>query len=41
VVVDTLLRTIDLVHQSASQSGPPDEVRQRLFRRLNLDEFIM
>jgi anti-sigma factor RsiW len=40
VVVDTLHRTIYLYHRSASQSSVPEEVRQRLFRRLNLDDII-
>jgi anti-sigma factor (TIGR02949 family) len=40
VVVDTLHKTVYLVHQSASQTGTPENVRQRLFRRLNLDEFL-
>jgi anti-sigma factor RsiW len=40
VVVDTLHRTIYLYHQSSSQSIVPEGVRQRLFRRLNLDDII-
>jgi anti-sigma factor (TIGR02949 family) len=38
VVVDTLNKTVYLYHESASQSSVPDGVRQRLFRRLNLDD---
>ncbi len=41
VVVDTLNKTVDLVHQSALQVDTPDEVRQRLFRRLNLEDFLL
>jgi anti-sigma factor RsiW len=40
VVVDTLAKTITLYHQKASQASVPDDVRQRLFRRLNLDDFM-
>jgi anti-sigma factor RsiW len=40
VVVDTLHRTIILYHQSALQAKVPEDVRQRLFRRLNLDDII-
>lgn len=40
VVVDTLHRTITLYHQSAAQARVPEDVRQRLFRRLNLDDLI-
>lgn len=40
VVVDTLNRTVYLYHQSASQAKVPEDVRQRLFRRLNLDDII-
>lgn len=39
VVVDTLHRTVMLYHQSASTTGAPEDVRQRLFQRLNLDDF--
>ena len=40
VVVDTLHRTVYLYHQSVTQSSVPEGVRQRLFRRLNLDDII-
>lgn len=41
VVVDSLRKTIYLYHVTAQQSpAVPDDVRQRLFHRLNLDEFI-
>lgn len=39
VVVDTLKKTIYLYHAS-SQADVPVEVRERLFKRLELDEFI-
>jgi anti-sigma factor RsiW len=40
VVVDTLSKTITLYRQNASQASCPEDVRQRLFHRLNLDEFM-
>ena len=40
VVVDTLNKTITLYHDAAGQSTAPQDVRQRLFKRLDLDDFI-
>ncbi len=41
IVVDTTRRTIDLVHASdALQADLPDGVRDRLFKRLNLDDYL-
>jgi len=41
IVVDTTRRTIDLVHASnPPESGLPDEVRSRLFKRLDLTEYL-
>ena len=40
VVVDTLRKTISLYHQSASPADIPGEVRERLYRTLNLDDYI-
>lgn len=40
VVVDTLHKTVYLYHQYASQAQVPEDVRQRLFRRLHLDDII-
>lgn len=40
VVVDTLKKTVYLVQVTKDDSGLPDEVRQRLFHALNLDEYI-
>ncbi len=41
VVVDTMKKTIYLVHASEDPNLPaPDDVRERLFKRLSLDEFI-
>jgi anti-sigma factor RsiW len=41
VVVDTLRKTISLYHESAVETGEvPGVVRERLFRTLNLDDYI-
>jgi anti-sigma factor (TIGR02949 family) len=41
IVVDTTRRTIDLVHASnPPESGLPDEVRDRLFKRLDLTAYL-
>jgi len=40
IVVDTLNKTISLYHTSAGQASVPEDVHQRLFHRLDLDEFI-
>jgi anti-sigma factor (TIGR02949 family) len=40
VVLNTTRRTIDLVHLPASQDVPVD-VRERLFKRLNLDDYLL
>ncbi|MCF6278208.1 MAG: zf-HC2 domain-containing protein [Anaerolineales bacterium] len=40
VVVDTAKKTIDLYHETAAQTSVPVDVRERLFHRLNLDDFI-
>jgi predicted anti-sigma-YlaC factor YlaD len=40
VVIDSLRKTIYLYHATAEPPSVPDEVRQRLFLRLDLDEFI-
>ena len=39
MVVDTLHKTVTLYHQSAAASGAPEDVRQRLYQRLNLEDF--
>jgi predicted anti-sigma-YlaC factor YlaD len=39
VVIDTLRKTISL-YQSTASTSLPDEVRERLYHRLQLDEFI-
>ncbi len=40
IVVDSLHKTISLYHISAEQVSVPDDVRERLFHRLELDDFI-
>jgi len=41
IVVDTLRKTISLYHESAAESGEvPGIVRERLFRILNLDDYL-
>ncbi len=41
VVVDTLRKTISLYHESAAEAGEvPGVVRERLFRTLNLDDYL-
>ena len=39
VVVDTLRKTIDLYHETAEDTSMPADVRQRLYLRLNLDDY--
>lgn len=41
IVVDSLRKTIYLYHATAATPpSMPEEVRDRLFRRLNLDDFL-
>jgi anti-sigma factor RsiW len=40
VVVNTLKKTVELYHETAGEEGLPVDVRQRLFIRLHLDDFI-
>lgn len=40
VVLNTTKRTIDLVRVEPVEEPIPDDVRERLFLRLNLDDFI-
>jgi anti-sigma factor RsiW len=40
IVVDTLRKTIYLYHASSAAGELPEDVRQRLYLRLNLDEFL-
>lgn len=40
VVVDTLRKTVELYHETAEDNNLPDEVRQRLYTRLDLKEYL-
>jgi len=40
VVLNTTKRTIDLVHAPVEKPDLPDDVRERLFKRLNLDDYL-
>lgn len=39
VVVNTLKKTIELYHDAACEENMPDDVRKRLFIKLNLEDF--
>ena len=41
VVVDTLRKTVELYHTLSPAPAVPDEVRVRLFVRLNLADFLV
>jgi len=40
VVLNTTKRTIDLVHSPIEKNDLPEDVRERLFKRLNLDTYL-
>ena len=40
VVLNTTKRTIDLVHSPIEKPDVPEDVRERLFKRLNLDDYL-
>ncbi len=40
IVINTLRKTIDLYHHQTEAGGLPQEIRQRLFHRLHLEEFL-
>jgi anti-sigma factor RsiW len=40
IVINTLQKTIDLYHKTAEPPDIPSDVRERLFIRLDLDEFL-
>lgn len=40
IVVDTLNKTVSLYQSSSEPAFVPKEVRQRLFHRLDLDEYL-
>lgn len=41
IVVDTLRKTIYLYHATAASPEVPEDVRARLYRRLNLSELLV
>ena len=40
IVLNTTRRTIDLVHAPVEKADLPEDVRERLFKRLNLDDYL-
>lgn len=40
IVVDTLRKTVSLYRTTTPPPALPDDVRNRLYRRLDLDEFL-
>jgi len=40
IVLDTTRKTINLYHTASEEEGVPDDVRQRLFKCLNLEDYI-
>ncbi|MEP7136411.1 MAG: anti-sigma factor [Chloroflexota bacterium] len=40
VVLNTTKRTIELVHAPLEKPDLPEDVRERLFKRLNLDDYL-
>jgi predicted anti-sigma-YlaC factor YlaD len=40
IVVDTLRKTIFLYQSTSDPAAVPEDVRQRLYHRLDLDEFL-
>ena len=40
VVINTLQKTVDLYHKTSQSPEIPSDVRNRLFTRLDLDEYL-
>jgi anti-sigma factor RsiW len=40
VVVNTMKKTIELYHETSEDTHLPDDVRERLYLRLNLDDYL-
>ena len=40
IVINTLQKTVYMVHKTAESPDIPSDVRARLFKRLDLDEFL-
>jgi anti-sigma factor (TIGR02949 family) len=41
IVIDTTRKTIDLYHAHADTQKTPSEVRERLYKRLHLEDFLV
>ncbi|MBN1536693.1 MAG: zf-HC2 domain-containing protein [Anaerolineales bacterium] len=41
VVIDTLRKTVSLYHEEALHTQTPEDVRQRLYKRLKLEDFLL
>ncbi len=40
IVVDTLRKTVYLYHESAQAEDIPGDIRQRLYKSLNIEEYL-
>jgi predicted anti-sigma-YlaC factor YlaD len=40
IVVDTLRKTVNLYHMTAEAEVIPNDIRQRLFKSLNIEEYL-
>lgn len=40
IVVDTLKKTVELYHETSMEEEMPEDVRQRLYVKLNLDDYL-
>ena len=40
IVVDTLRKTVHLYHATAEPEDIPEDIRQRLYRSLNIEEYL-
>ena len=40
IVVDTLQKTVDIYHITAETEVLPGDIRQRLFKSLNIEEYL-
>jgi len=40
IVVDTLRKTVYLYHATASTENIPSDIRQRLYKSLNIEDFL-
>lgn len=40
IVVNTLKKTVELYHETVPQEEMPEDVRKRLYLRLNMEDYI-